>query len=215
MSSLVKVIGTQPPIDHEIPLRCAEVEQPDTGWDTLREELWLPHRFWIRRGQVREGPGPEGGAFIVQNIRPLRMLAGRPVVEVTSLGIATQDGKDYKLTCSGSLSEDLSLASTAISPTIWRIGYPRVTKQWVSLTTPKIFDHVAVASVPPDTFGIGGGPWSMAWVSATNWAASGWVGETRVPEQLPGSKACLVTDTWLFDVGYGDRDTTPAGVIYL
>ena len=214
--SFTRVIGNQPPTDQAIQIECPLLEQPATGWDMLQEKFWVPHPFWFKRGDVREGPAPEGGTFIVQDSRVVAYKAGRPIVEVTSIGIAMQDGKDFKLECSASLGEDLSLASGGyLSPTIWRLTYPRVTKLWLSLTTPAIFDHVGVASLPPDTFGIGGAPWSMAWVSATDWAASGWMGESRVPQQLPGSKACLTTDTWVYDPGYDDRDGVPPGVIYL
>jgi len=213
--SRILAIGTQPPTDREIAIGCPMLEQPASGWDILREILWLPHPFFIRRGQERDGPGPEGGRFIVQDIQPAGYKGGRPVVEVTSLGIAFADGKDYKIECSAGLTEDLDLAADAISPTIWRLQYPRVTKLWVSLTTPAIYDHVGIASVPPETFGIGGSAWGMSWVAADNWTASGWIGETRLPQQLPGSKACLVTDTWLYDPGYEDRDHVAPEVIYL
>ena len=208
-------IGTQPPTDREIRIGCAQLEQPASGWDVLREMLWLPHPFFVPRGSVREGPGPEGGTFIVQDHRVVDYKGGRPVVEITSLGIATQDGKDYKIEGSGGLSEDLSLASGLyLTPTIWRAGYPRVTKLWVSLTTPAINDHVFVPYTPPETFGLPTGGWSIAWVSATNWAAIGWMGETRSLQKLPGSPACLVSDTWLYDPGYADRDGIAPGIIY-
>lgn len=209
-------MGMQPPTDREIPIGRPMLERPADGWDVLRERLWLPHEFWIQRGTLREGPGPEGGLFIVQDFRTVEWWGGRPVVEVTSVGIATQGGKDYKIECSGGLAEDLSLASGLyLSPTIWRLGYPRVTKLWVSLTTPSIYAHVGVPSLPPDTFGIGGGTWSIAWTSATSWTASGWIGESRNPQRLPGSQACLVSDSWLYDLGYEDRDGIAPGIIYL
>lgn len=216
MPAKTTILGNQPPTDSEILVGNPLLEMPATGWDVLREKLWLPHPYWIKRGDLRDAPAPESGLFVVQDMRTLDWHAGRPLVEVFSLGIAQQDGKDYKIECSASLSEDLSLASGLyLSPTIWRIGYPRVTKLWVSLTTPSIFAHVGIASVPPDTFGIGGGAWGMSWVSESNWAASGWLGESRVPQKLPGSNACLVTDTWLYDPGYEDRDGVAPGIIYL
>lgn len=209
-------LGTQPPTDQEVPIGRPVLERPADGWDVLREKLWLPHEFWIQRGAVREGPGPEGGFFIAQDFRTVEWLGGRPVVEVTSLGIATQGDKDYKIEASDSLSEDLSLASgTYLSPTIWRVGYSRVTKLWVSLTTPALSDHVGVAYTPPETFGLPSGGWNIAWVSATNWEAVGWIGESRTPQKLPGSPACLVTDTWIYDNGYSDRDGIAPGIIYL
>jgi hypothetical protein len=216
MSSTVTVLGRQPPTNEAILIGNAELEQPAEGWDTLKEKLWLPDPYWLRRGTLRDGPGPEQGIFIVQDMRTVEWYAGRPVVEVISRGIASEAGKDYKLECSGSLNEDISLASGVyLSPTLWRLGYPRVTKLWVSLTTPAIYAHVGVASVPPDTFGIGGSGWAMSWIAEDNWLAAGWIGESRTPQQLPGSTACLVTDTWLFDVGYADRDGVVPGVIYL
>ena len=216
MAATNTILGVQPPINREILVGNPMIESPAVGWDTLVETLWLPHPYFIRRGDLREAPPPESGLFVVQDFRTVGWRAGKPLVEVISLGICQLDGKDYKLECSGSLSEDLSLSSgDYISPTIWRVGYPRVTKLWVSLTTPAVLSHVGIASVPPDTFGIGGSPWSIAWVSPTSWTASGWVGESRNPQQLPGSKACLVTDTWLYDPGYADRDGVPSGVIYL
>lgn len=208
------VLGTQPPTDREVLIGNPMLECPAEGWDTLRERLWLPHQFWLQRGTVREGPGPEGGTFIVQDFRTVEFWGGRPVVEVTSLGIATQDGKDYKLEASAGISEDFGLAQSPYF-TIWRFGYPRVTKLWVSLTPPLLYDHIGVASAPPNTFGLPASAWSMAWVAADNWSAVGWIGETRNLQQLPGSHACLVTDTWLFDNGYTDRDGVPAGLIYL
>ncbi len=209
-------LGTQPPTDHVVLIGRPVLERPAEGWDTLRERLWLPHEFWIPRGAVRDGPGPEGGIFIAQDFRTIEWWGGRPVVEVISLGIATQGGKDFKLESSCGISEDLSLASgTYLSPTIWRTGYPRVTKLWVSPTTVAIYDHVGLPSVPPETFGIGGAAWSMSWTAADNWSASGWMGESRTPQRLPGSAYCLVTDTWVYDVGYADRDGVAPGIIYL
>ena len=203
MPALTTILGTQPPIDRAILVGNPKLEMPASGWDVLKETLWLPHAFFIRRGEVRDGPGPEVGTFIVQDFTITDWRAGRPMVEVLSLGIATQDGKDYKLECTGGIGEDFSLAS---SVSIWRKGYPRVTKQWVSLTTPALEDHVHVKYLPPDTFGIGGSEWSMSYVADDNWVASGWIGEHRTLQQLTGSSACLVTDTWLYDPGYADRD---------
>lgn len=217
-SPQVTALGIQPPVDTAIIVGNQELEQPAEGWDTLKEKLWLPHPYWLKKGQVREyqGPGAEQGTFIVQDLRTVDWWAGRPVVEVISKGIAYADGKDYKIECSGGLNEDLSLASGAyLAATIWRLGYPRVTKYWVSLETPAILDHVGVASVPPVTFGLPATPWAIAWVSASSWTAAGWIGESRTPQRLPGSTACLVTDSWLYDLGYPDRDGVVPGIISL
>lgn len=216
MPAINTILGVQPPVDRAILIGNPKLEQPATGWDVLTEKLWVPHPYFLRRGDLRDGPPPESGLFVVQEMPVVEWRAGRPIVEVTSLGIACQDGKDYKIEGSGAINEDLSLASGEyLAATIWRLGYPRVTKTWVSLTTPAISDHVLVASVPPETFGWPATPWSIAWVSGSSWEASGWIGESRVPQQLPGSKACLVTDTWLYDPGYADRDGVVPGVIFL
>ena len=212
MPARTTILGTQPPVDRAIVIGNPKPEMPASGWDLLKETLWLPHPYFIRRGDVRDGPPPESGYFVVQDFNITDWRAGCPIVEVISLGIAQRDGKDFKLECTGGISEDFGLAALL---TIWRKSYTRVTKQWVSLTTPRIQDHVGVPSMPPDTFGIGGAPWAMAYVAPDNWAASGWIGENRTPQQLPGSTACLVSDTWLYDPGYGDRDGVPFGVIYL
>jgi hypothetical protein len=210
--SFTRVIGTQPPTDREIVVGCPHLEQPATGWDVLRETLWLPHPYFIPRGSFRDPPGPEGGTFITQDQRILEWKAGRPMVELISLGIANQDGKDYKIDGSASISEDFSLADW--SYTIWRLAYPRVTKLWVSLVTPSL-GAVNLPTVPPETFGLPVTPWGMTYVEPGNWSAGGWIAESRTPQQLPGSKACLVTDTWLYDPGYSDRDGAPRSVIYL
>jgi len=197
-------IGRQPPTDREVSVGRHVLESPAEGWDTLKERLWLPHEFWIPKGSVREGPPPEGGLFIVQDLRTVEWWGGRPVVEVFSLGIATQGGKDFKVSGGASVNEDLSLM---VNPTftIWRKTYPRVLKRWVSLSTPSIYAHVGVPSVPPETFGIGGAAWSSAWIADDNWGASGWMGDDRQLDRLPGSPACLVTDSWIYDPGE-DRD---------
>lgn len=216
MPSKYIAIGRQPPVNEAIVIGNPILDTPAEGWDTLKEKLWLPHPYFLRKGQMRDAPGPEQGTWIIQDIRVVDWWAGCPVCEVESKGIAYADGKDFKLECSGGLSEDLSLAGAGyVTHTIWRLGYPRVTKLWVSPTAVAIFDHVGVASNPPDLFGISSGAWSIAWTSATNWIASGWIGENRVVQKLPGSQACLVQDSWLFDPGYTDRDTVPTGVIYL
>lgn len=199
----ITCLGRQPPVNEAVLIGNPELEQPAEGFDTLKEKLWLPHLCWLRKGALREAPGPEQGTFIVQDMRTVEWWAGKPVVEVISKGIATDDGKDYKLEFNAGMSEDLGLASTG---SIWRMGYPRVTKQWVSLTTPAASAHVKNPYEPPDTFGLPGGGWGMAYVSDSNWAASGWIGENRIIQQMPGSQACLVTDTWIFDTGYDDRD---------
>jgi hypothetical protein len=204
--SFSRAIGLQPPTDHEIRIGCPLLEQPSSGWDVLRETLWLPHPFWLLRGSIRDGPTPEGGTFIAQDFRIMDWKGGRPIVEVTSLGIAAQDGKDYKIECSAGIAEDLTLASNPGYSSVWRLSYPRVTKLWVSLTTPDIYDHVGVPSVPPETFGIGGSAWALTYVAPDNWSAIGWIGENRNPQKLPGAAACLVADTWLYDPGYDDRD---------
>lgn len=216
MPAQTTILGQQPPTDREILVGNPTLEMPATGWAGLREVLWLPHPYWIKRGDLRDAPAPESGLFVVQDLRTLEWRAGCPLVEVYSLGIAQQDGKDYKIEATGSLSEDLSLASGVYvtPPTIWRYGYPRVTKLWVSLTTPSIYDHVGVPSAPPETFGLPTTTWAMAWVSETDWSAIGWVGESRSLQKLPGSNACLVTDTWLWDPGYPDRDGVAPGIIY-
>lgn len=214
MPAITTILGNQPPTDREIRIGNPKLELPTTGWDVLKETLWLPHPFFIRRGDLRDGPPPESGLFIVQDFNITEWRAGRPIVEVISYGIATQDGKDYKLECTSGITEDLGLAAST-NTTIWRKGYTRVTKQWVSLTTPDVADHVNVPYEPPELFGLPGGAWSMAYVADDNWTAAGWIGENRTPQQLPGSKACLVTDTWLFDPGNADRDGVGLGPIYL
>ncbi len=203
MPATTIIIGNQPPVDQAIIIGNPKPEMPATGWDVLKETLWLPHPYFIRKGDVRDGPPPESGIFIVQDINVMDWRAGRPIVEVTSLGIAQRDGKEFKLECTGSIGEDFSLAATG---SIWRKSYPRVTKLWVSLTTPSIAGHVGVPGVPPDTFGLPGGAWSISYVAEENWAASGWMGESMTPQQLPGSDACLITQTWVYDNGYPDRD---------
>jgi len=199
------ILGQQPPTDDSVVLGTPQLDMPATGWDTLTERLWLPHPFWIPRGSLRDGPGPEGGLFVVQDMRVTEWLAGRPVVVLTSVGIAVQGERDYKLECTGAgVGEDLSLMAPS-TYTIWRKSYPRVSKLWVSLTTPSVYDHVGVPSVPPFTFGIGGANWSAIYVAENNWSASGWMGEARNITRLPGSTACLVTDSWVYDPGE-DRD---------
>lgn len=214
MPARTTIIGVQPPTDRAIVIGNPKLEMPATGWDVLKEKLWLPHAYFIRRGDVRDGPPPESGYFIVQDFNTVEWRAGCPIVEVISLGIACQDGKDYKLECTHGITEDLGLAATTTT-TIWRKSYSRVTKQWVSLTTPSVTAHVNVPSEPPDLFGLPSGLWGMSFVAADNWSASGWIGENRTPLQLPGSKACLVTDTWLYDPGNADRDGVGLGPIYL
>lgn len=174
----------------------------------------MPHEYWLKRGDTRDAPAPETGLFYVQDIRVEGYKAGRPVIVVTSMGIAFADGKDYKIECSSGLSEDFSMITAGYS-TIWRKGYPRVTKLWVSNSTPGVMAHVGVSSVPPETFGLPATPWIISIVSDTNWSAIGWIGESRVPQKLVGCDACLVTDTWIYDLGYSDRDGVPAGIIYL
>lgn len=214
MSARTTILGTQPPTDRAILVGTPKLEMPATGWNVLKETLWLPHAYFIRRGDVRDGPPPEAGYFIVQDFNITDWRAGCPIVEVISLGIAHQDGKDYKLECTYGITEDLGLAATT-NTTIWRKGYARVTKQWVSLTTPEEDAHVNVPSEPPDTFGLPGGLWGMSYVADDNWAASGWIGENRTSQKLPGADACLVTDTWLYDPGNADRDGVGLGPIYL
>lgn len=206
MPAPIVILGQPPPSDSEIKVGYPMLEQPASGWDVLKETLWLPHPYFIPRGSLRTGPGPEGGTFIAQDFRIQAWHAGCPLVEVTSLGIATVAGKDYRLEFNAGMSEDLTLASNVSYASVWRLSYPKVTKLWVSLTTPNAYDHVGVPSVPPDTFGIAATPWSLTYVAADNWHAQGWIGESRSPQQLPGSTACLVTDTWLYDPGYDDRD---------
>lgn len=214
MPAPITILGTAPPTASAIAVAMPMVESPASGWDTMTERLWLPHPYYIARGATRTGP--EGGTFIVQEMRTVEWRGNRPIVELTSLGIAEVGGKDYKCECSGGLGEDLSLASGIyLSPTIWRVGYYRVTKLWVSLTTPAVGAHVGLNYDPPERFGLPSGGWSIAWAAADNWAAIGWVGETRNVQQLPGSVASLVTDTWLFDPGYLDRDGVAPGIIYL
>lgn len=215
--SFSRAIGRQPPETQAIVIGCPLLEQPATGWDVLRETLWLPDPYFITCGSTRSGPQPQAGTFIVQDLRTVDWKGGRPIVEITSLGIALSAGKDAKWDISWGISEDLSLASGLYiaTPTIWRAGYPRVTKLYVSLTTPDVDAHVGVPDTPAELFGLPSGDWSMAWTAADDWVASGWIGETRVPQRLPGSAACLVTDTWLYDTGMADRDGIAPGIIYL
>lgn len=207
--SFIIAIGQQPPDDREILIGTPKLEQPATGWDTLHETLCLPHPFWLRKGMERDGPGPEGGRFWVQDMNVVEWRAGRPVVEVVSLGLATQDGKDYKLECSATVSEDMTLTVNA-PHNLWRTQYVRVSKQWVSPGPVSVLDHVNVPSLPPDTFGLPAATWAMSWIAEDNWNASGWIGESRNPQKLVGCDACLVTDTWLYDPGYMDRDGSGA-----
>ena len=206
MSKQVTILGRQPPTDSAILVGNADVEMPAEGWDVLKEKLWLPHPYFIRRGEVRFGPSPEGGSFIVQDFRTVEWYAGKPVVEVLSYGIAAVDGKDYKLEFSGQVGEDLGLMRSSLYRSIWRIGYPRVTKLWVSLEPVNAFDHIGFAGLPPDTFGLPAVAWQSSYVADDNWTASGWMGEGRNVRQLPGATASLITDSWLYDPGYNDRD---------
>lgn len=216
--SSYKIIGQQPPTDREIAVSIPELEQPDYGWDTLKETLWLPHIHWLKRGALRPGPAPEGGTFFVQNIRPLRYIGPTSViVEVTSLGIATQDGINAKITAEGGSAEDLSLTAgvAGVSPSVYRLMPPRVTVTWCSLTSVSIAAFANAGAVPPDAFGYDPSPYYFIWFSPSAWSAYGWRGESRSVQKLGGCEACLVTDIYMRDMGYLDRGQFVPGIIYV
>jgi len=199
------IIGTQRPEGLElIPVGCPQAESLATGWDILREEFWAGSINAIQRGQTRTF---EDGTYIVQDIRVGEYRAGKPMLEVTSLGIAG-GYKDYKIFASGMVAEDTSLAYATSD--IWRNTNPRVTKLWLSTTVPSIVAHVGIPSVPPILFGYPGDAWSFLPIITDSvvvgWDADGWVGESRTPDLLPGSTYCMVTDVWIYDMGYTDRD---------
>ena len=207
------LLGLTPPNAPERAIRigCPLVEQPAQGWDILRETLWVPRRNYLPKGTPRQPPEGAEGLFVVQDERTVEYRGGFPVIELISLGLA--DGKPAKWTASAAAAEDLSLinANYYSAPwTIWRQSYPRVTKMWIAHQPPNVLDHVSVPSVPEQTFGLPATAWELSpWVlspAGDLWQASGWVGESRNVDTLPGAEMSLVVDTWLYDPGYVDRN---------
>ena len=195
---------------------CPRVDEPPDGWDTLTEMLWLPDPGFLAKGTERPAPAGLAGRFWVQDFRVLDWYAGRPLCEVVSYGLA--NNKPEKWTGQGLVNEDPTLVF-GVWATVFRWQMPRVTKRWISLTTPLLTDHVGVAYVPVRTitspsspspavaYGAPEFPWTLV-QAGKEWTATGWIGESRVNEQLVGADACLVTDTWLFDPGYDRTDQT-------
>lgn len=205
------LLGITPPNEGEgraIRLGCPTYESPAVGWDFMREELWVPRAHFIPRGTQRLPPAGAEGLFVAQEERILRYLAGFPVIELISIGLA--DGKPAKWSSSAAVAEDLQLLNmTYYSPsTIWRQTYPRVTKLWIAHQPPDLLAHCGVPSVPEETFGQPRTPWSLYPAGGIAWNASGWVGESRNNDVLPGAQLTLVVDTWLYDPGYLDRNET-------
>lgn len=205
MPTTATILGTYP---DSTPIRigCPQVEEPAVGWDILRETLWMPSRNALPRGTARSY---DGGTFYVQDCKVIEYRAGFPVCEVTSYGWANAT-KDAKWSATANVSEDLALLNPEYifigsQITVWRWSFPRVIKSYLSATIPSIPAHIGVPMAPDLTFGLAAQPWFIS-AFGTGWTASGWVGESRVPDVLPGTDKCLVTDSWIFDPGYLDRN---------
>ena len=205
MPAIITAIGN---LDFNQPISwgCPKIAAPADGWDTLTEMLWLPDPGFLAKGTQRPAPAGLSGNFWVQDVRVQDWYAGRPLCEVVSYGLA--NGKPAKWSAQGITSEDTSLIWTA--STIYRAQAPRVTKRWISETQPALFDHVGVYYVPEQTFGLPAVAFHLSGAYPT-WAAAGWIGESRNPDQLAGCTTNLVTDTWLYDMGYDrvDPETQP------
>jgi hypothetical protein len=205
MPTPTTILGTYPDAT-PIRIGCPVVDEPAMGWDTLRETLWMPSRTALARGAVRSY---DGGTFYVQDLKVVEYRAGFPVMEVVSMGWANET-KAAKWDATANVAEDLSLLNPEYvflgsQITVWRWSFPRVIKQYISNAVPSIPAHIGVPSVPDYLFGLPGQQWAIG-ALGTGWVASGWVGESRVPSLLPGTEVCLVTDSWIYDPGYLDRN---------
>lgn len=180
---------------------CPKIAEPPDGWDTMTEMLWLPDPGFLAKGTQRPTPAGLAGKFWVQDVRVMDWHAGRPLAEVVSHGLA--NNKPAKWSAQGIISEDTSLVWTA--STIYRAQAPRVTKRWISEIQPALFEHVGVYYAPEETFGLPATSFNLSG-AYPDWTAIGWLGESRNPDQLVGAKTCLVTDVWIYDVGYDRVD---------
>lgn len=199
------ILGTYPDAT-PIRIGCPVVDEPAMGWDTLRETLWMPSRTALARGAVRSY---DGGTFYVQDLKVIEYRAGFPVMEVVSMGWANET-KAAKWDATANVAEDLNLLNPEYvflgsQITVWRWSFPRVIKQYLANAVPSIPSHIGVPSVPDYLFGLPGQQWAIS-ALGNGWQASGWVGESRVPSLLPGTEKCLVTDSWIYDPGYLDRN---------
>lgn len=208
MPATTTILGNYP---DSTPIRigCPQVEEPATGWDVLRETLWMPSRNALPRGTVRLY---DGGKYYVQDCKVIDYRGGFPVCEVTSMGWANET-KEAKWSATGNVAEDLGLLNPEYIfigsiITIWRQSFPRVIKQYLSDSIPSLPAHIGVPWPPDQTFGLPPQAWYITPYGTNGWYASGWVGESRVPELLPGTSAALITDSWIYDPGYFDRNAS-------
>jgi hypothetical protein len=205
MPAATTILGAYPDAT-PIRIGCPVVEEPSMGWDSLRETLWMPSRTALPRGTVRSY---DGGTYYVQESRVVEYRAGYPVMEVTSLGWANAS-KEAKWDATANVAEDLTLLNPEYvfigsTITVWRWSFPRVIKQYLSTSIPSIPAHIGASLVPELTFGLAAQPWFIS-ALGNGWQAFGWVGESRVPSVLPGTSVCMVTDSWIYDPGYLDRN---------
>lgn len=196
-------------LDLTQPIRwgCPVIAEPADGWDTMTEKLLLPDAGFLAKGTQRPTPAGMVGKFFVQDVQITEWVAGYPLADVVSHGLA--NNKPAKWTAQGLTNEDPRLIF-GLFATVWRDQYPRVTKRWISNLRPKIKDHVGISDVPyGHTYGLPALPWYKIQVGS-EWDAYGWVGESRVIDELVGCDYCFVTDTWLLDLGYDRTDQTDA-----
>lgn len=207
--SRVRIISRLPtPHDGAVmTLGRPEVDTSSDNWDVMRERLWVPHSPYFQAGDRRDHilqPQLMGARMMVQSERVVDILAGYPVIELTSLGLAQT--KPWKIVTDGDVQGSIGTWDGVIR------NLPTVTVYWFSDTLMDTKSMVPRPGVPPETFG---------WAASAGSGGVGWYLIGRTIEPLPvvtGSRAaqsgltpfdtpnvlprptfCFVTDRYVYD----------------
>lgn len=136
------IVGQRPPTGNEVvALGCPVVERPPTGWDILRERLWisgLPNTTLVE-GAIRT---THAGEWRLQSVRPIKTVGNSVIVEAESLGWVEAKQALYEAN-----------TNTAFLP---EIGGTKLWGVWNGVT--HVIIRTSFSKTPPSTYFVLGTP---------------------------------------------------------
>lgn len=130
-------------------LACPVVETSPSGWDIMRERLWVPYSPYFAAGERRDMMLDERAQpfahMLAQEERVVDFKGGFPVIELLSLGFAREKAWTIQTT------QDSQGEVGSVGGVIRNL--PTFTLTWFSETLEDTKTVIPSPAVPPETFG--------------------------------------------------------------
>jgi hypothetical protein len=188
------------------------IETPATGWDAVREELWVPYTPYFDRGQRRDlsdMPGLAESELFAQDERVLSWKGGFPVVELLSLGWVRPKEKKFAMQAGSEVR--FNDTNNGGWPHPNAPTWPSVTCEWLSLVPLNPIIRMRNLAAPEELFGLINyplyswvdvdypTPYSLDGSGTLNGKSVGWFLERTEQDMLPGCRTTRIIDYYLLD----------------